>query len=373
MTATASADVLLDGIRRWVEIETPTDAPQAVNLLVDVAEREYRAHGLVTERIEGREGLGDHLLARTPWGGDARGVLVLSHLDTVHPIGMLGRLPFRVEGDRAYGPGIYDMKGGAYLAFDALCGQVSTGAETPLPVTHLLVSDEEVGSPTSRALIEREGARAAHVLVTEPARDGGKIVTARKGVARFSLRIRGVPSHAGSRHADGRSAVAELAHQILALEGMTDYERGVTVNVGLVGGGTRENVVAEEAWAQIDMRVPSLEVADEMLPRVLSLRPVTEGVTLEVEGGLNRPPFEKDARVAALLAHARGVAGELGFALEDVSTGGGSDGNFTAPLAATLDGLGVDGDGAHTHWEHLLVSSLVPRRQLLQRLMTTLA
>ena len=371
--ANFDADLILDGIRRWVEIETPTTAPDAVNRLVDVVEAGARALDADVERYAGRDGFGDHLALRSPWGRDAPGILVLSHLDTVHPIGFIERLPFRVEGDVAYGPGIYDMKGGAYLAYHALGETLRAGARTPLGITHLFVSDEEVGSPTSRAIIEAEARRAKYVLVTEPAREGGRIVTARKGVARFEMRIRGAPAHSGSRHEDGRSAIRELARQILVLEGLTDYERGVTVNVGIVSGGTRENVVPEEARAWIDLRVPSAAQADELVARVLGLQPHEEGISVEVTGSLNRPPFEKDERIEALFLHAKGLAREIGFDLQDLKTGGGSDGNFTARIAPTLDGLGVDGQGGHTHYEQMYVSSIEPRARLLHRLFETLA
>jgi glutamate carboxypeptidase len=364
-------DGILAGIRRWVELETPTDAPQAVDALMDLVAADYAAAGMLVERVPGRDGFGGHLIARSPWGRDAPQVLVLSHLDTVHPIGFIERLPFKVEGDVAYGPGIYDMKAGAYIAFHALCELARAGRTTPCGITHLIVSDEEVGSPTSRALIEAEGARAKAVLVTEPAREGGRIVTARKGVGRFELKITGQPAHAGARHQDGRSALKELARQILILEGMTDYDRGITVNVGVAHGGTRENVVAEEAWAGIDLRVPSPPVADEMVARILALKPHEDGVTVTVTGGMNRPPYVKDERITALFEHAKGLAAEIGFELKDLMTGGGSDGNFTAALAPTLDGLGVDGKGGHTHYEQIYVSSIVPRARLLYRLMET--
>jgi glutamate carboxypeptidase len=178
---------MLDGIRRWVEIETPTEAPERINRLVTLVASGYEALPATLERIPGRDGCGDHLIARSAWGQDAPGILVLSHLDTVHPIGFIERLPFRIEGDRAFGAGIYDMKGGAYLAWRAFAEVCAAGERPPLGITHLYVSDEEIGSPTSRALIEAEGHRAKYVLVTEPARDGGKIVTGRKGVARFEV------------------------------------------------------------------------------------------------------------------------------------------------------------------------------------------
>jgi glutamate carboxypeptidase len=363
---------ILDGIRRWVAIETPTEAPAQVNKLADLVASGYRDLPATIERIAGHSGCGDHLVARSSWGRDAPGILVLSHLDTVHPMGFIERLPFRIEGDSAFGPGIYDMKGGAYLAYHAFRQICADRAHAPLGVTQLYVSDEEIGSPTSRALIEQEGRKAKYVLVTEPARDGGKIVTGRKGVARFEIFIKGVPSHAGTRPEDGRSAIRELGNIIQTLEGMNDLKRGVTVNVGVVRGGTKPNVIAEEAYAEVDMRVPTIADSDELVPKILNLKSRTEGVSVKVVGELNRPPYEKNNAGAALYEHAKTLAAEIGFDLVDTATGGGSDGNFTAPHTATLDGLGVDGQGAHTHYEQLYISSIEPRARLLHRLYQTL-
>lgn len=363
---------ILDGIRRWVEIETPTDVPAQVNKLVDLVAEGYRGLPANLERIAGHSGCGDHLVARSAWGQDAPGILVLSHLDTVHPLGFVERLPFRIEGDTAFGPGIYDMKGGAYLAYHAFRRLSADGAPPPLGITQLYVSDEEIGSPTSRALIENEGRKAKYVLVTEPARDGGKIVTGRKGVGRFEVFIKGVPSHAGTRPEDGRSAVHELGNVIQALAAMNDVSRGISVNVGVISGGTRPNVIAEEAYAEVDLRVPTMSDSDELTAKILSLKSRTEGVTVKVTGELNRPPYEKSNAGAALYEHAKTIAAEIGFDLVDTSTGGGSDGNFTAPHTATLDGLGVDGAGAHTHYEQMYISSVEPRARLLYRLYQTL-
>ncbi len=363
---------ILDGIRRWVEIETPTEAPEQVNKLATMVAEGYRDLPATIERVAGHSGCGDHILARSSWGQDAPGILVLSHLDTVHPLGFIQRLPFRIEGDSAFGPGIYDMKGGAYLAYHAFAELCATPERSPLGVTQLYVSDEEIGSPTSRALIEKWGRKAKYVLVTEPARDGGKIVTGRKGVGRFEIFVRGVPAHAGTRPEDGRSAIRELANIIQALEAMNDLKRGVTVNVGVVRGGTRPNVIAEEAYAEVDLRVPSVADGDDLVPKILNLKSRTEGVSVKVVGGLNRPPYQKGNAGAALYEHARTLAGEIGFDLVDTFTGGGSDGNFTAPHTATLDGLGVDGEGAHTHYEQLYISSIEPRARLLHRLYQTL-
>src|SRR5437588_1876373 len=363
---------VLDGIRRWVEIETTTQAPGQVNRLASMVSDGYRDLPADIERIAGRSGCDDHLVARSSWGQNARGILILSHLDTVHPMGFIERLPFRIEGDSAFGPGIYDMKGGAYLAYHAFRQLCANGERSPLGVTQLYVSDEEIGSPTSRSLIEAEGRKAKYVLVTEPARDGGKIVTGRKGVARFEVFVKGVPSHAGTRPEDGRSAIRELGNIIQTLEEMNDLKRGVTVNVGVIRGGTKPNVIAEEAYAEVDMRVPSIADSDELVPKILNLKSRTVGVSVRVVGELNRPPYEKGNAGAALYEHAKTLAAEIGFELVETATGGGSDGNFTAPHTATLDGLGVDGQGAHTHYEQLYISSIEPRARLLHRLYQTL-
>jgi len=366
------ASIILEGIRRWVEIETPTEAIAEVNRLGDLIAEGYADLPVSVERIAGRDGCGDHLAVRSTWGRDAPGILVLSHHDTVHPLGFIERLPFRIDGDRAFGPGIYDMKGGAFLAYHAFRQICADVARPPLGITQLYVSDEEIGSPTSRALIEAEGRKAKYVLVTEPARDGGRVVTGRKGVGRFEVFVKGVPAHAGSKPEDGRSAIRELANVIRSLDALNDPKRGITVNVGVVRGGTRPNVIAEEAYAEIDLRVRTMADADELTQKILGLKSRTEGVSVKVIGDLNRPPYEKSNAGAALFEHARGLAAELGFDLVDMSTGGGSDGNFTAPHTATLDGLGVDGEGAHTHYEQMFISSIEPRARLLYRLFQTL-
>jgi glutamate carboxypeptidase len=366
------AKEILEGIRRWVEIETPTEAPEQINKLATIVADGYRELPATVERIVGTRGRGDHLVVRSKWGHDKPGILVLSHLDTVHPMGFIKRLPFKVDGDNAYGPGIYDMKGGAYLAYHAFKQICRHDKASPLGITHLYVSDEEIGSPTSEALITKHGQGAKYVLVTEPGRDGGKVVTSRKGVARFDVYIKGVPAHSGTRPRDGRSAVGELANIIQTLHAMTDFDRGVTVNVGVVRGGSKPNVVAEEAHAEVDLRIPTIAAADEYVAKIRALKPKIDGVSIKVEGGLNRPPYEKSNSGAALYEHAKQLAGELGFDLPDTFTGGGSDGNFTAPYTGTLDGLGVDGDGAHAGHEHMYISSIAPRTKLLYRLYQTL-
>ena len=366
---------LVEGIREWVEIESPTTEPEAVNQLMDLVQGQLQAAGAQVERIPGRDGFGDHVKARSPWGGGGPGILVLSHLDTVHPLGTLGgRLPFRIEDNKVYGPGIADMKGGAYMGFNAFRYVAASGETPPLPVTLIYTADEEVGSDTSREMIEEAARQAKYVLVTEPGRNGGSVVTARKGTGRFEMRFTGRPAHSGAAHEQGRSALKELAHQILALEAMTDYERGITVNVGVVGGGTRPNVVPEHAMAELDIRVNTMETAEEMVAKVLALKAVDPDVKLEVTGQMNRYPYVKDEGIDALYHHAKGLADELGLPLPETATGGGSDGNFTAVLGVpTLDALGADGASAHTLNEHIFLDKLVPRQGLLIRLLQTLS
>lgn len=362
---------ILATIAEWVETESPTSDAEAVNRCIGKADSLCRAFGLTTERTPGRDGYGDILSAADP-GADGEGILVLSHLDTVHPHGTLGRNPFRREGDRVFGPGIYDMKGGACLALYA-CRSARRDDPQSLPVRFLFLPDEEVGSPTSREAIEREAARAKYVLVTEPAREGGKIVTGRKGVARYGVTAHGRPAHSGLRHQDGRSAVREMAHQILAIEALTDYGRGLTANVGLISGGTGANVVPAHCRIEVDVRVADMASARFVEERMRSLSSSDPEVRLVVEGGLNRPPFEKSPEIERLYQTARTLAGEIGFDLVDMTTGGGSDGNFTAAMGIpTLDGLGVDGAGAHTEEEHMLFSSIAPRGRLMKRLFETL-
>ena len=369
---TPDTQELLAGINRWVEIESKSDDAEGLGRMMAIAEADFQAAGLVTERIAGRDGFGNHFTARAPWGGDGPGVLVLCHLDTVHPRGTLQANPIRTEGDRAYGPGIYDMKGGVWLALSAVKSLVDAGRETPLPVRFLVVSDEEMGSQTSRPHIEAAAETAKYVLVTEPARDGGCCVTARKGSARVVITAHGKSAHSGMRHSDGESAILEIARQIVDIEAMTDYGRGLTLNVGIVSGGSATNVVPDRCTADVDIRMTAPEDAAEVLTKIRGLKPYNPAVELTVSGDLNRPPYRKTNAIASLYEHARALAGEIGFDLGDVFTGGGSDGNFTAAVAPTLDGLGVDGAGAHTLEEHLHISSLVPRMTLLRRLFETL-
>jgi glutamate carboxypeptidase len=372
------ADEVLAGIVEWVSIESPSHDAKSVNKVVDHVEGQFRDLGLKLERIPGRDGFGDILECKTPpemSQGDGKGILVLAHLDTVHPIGMIEKdLKIRREGDSVFGPGIYDMKAGGYIAYYALRHLVRQGKKTRLPVTFLFIPEEEVGSPTSRARIEEAARGHKYALVMEPGRDGDRVVTSRKGVGRFTLTVKGTASHAGVRHQDGRSAIHEMAKQIMRIEAKTDYARGITCNVGLIQGGTGVNVVPSECKIEVDLRVPSQQLAEEMTHWFLNLEPIGHDVTLTVEGEMNRPPYQKDAGISALFEKAQAIYREIGKELLDVPlTGGGSDGNFTAALGIpTLDGLGADGKGAHAAFEQIYYSSLVPRTYLCTRLLETL-
>ncbi|MCA0316934.1 MAG: M20 family metallopeptidase [Proteobacteria bacterium] len=368
-------DEVIEGIRRWVTIESPTYDASGIEAVLDEVEKDFEGLPVTFDRRPGVDGYAGILKVSTAEPSNEKPILVLTHMDTVHPKGTLtGRLPFRRDGDKLFGPGLYDMKGGAYLAVAGYRALIRAGVTPARPVTFLFTPDEEVGSPTSRAAIEEEARKAAYVLVTEPARDGGRIVTARKGVGRFHLVTHGRPAHAGARHQDGRSAIREMAHQILAVEGMTDYARGITTTVGLVKGGSAANVTPETCTAEIDLRVPDPAVGKEMVDRILGLKPVDPDVTVRVEGDINRPAYPKTTMIVDMLERAQAVARSIGFDLQDCPmTGGGSDGNFTAALGVpTLDGLGIDGAGAHTLDEHGLVSSILPRARLLAGLMETL-
>ncbi|OJU31907.1 MAG: carboxypeptidase, partial [Alphaproteobacteria bacterium 65-37] len=306
------ADEVLGGIVEWVSIESPSHDAKSVNKVVDHVEGQFKDLGLKLERIPGRDGFGDILEAKTPWG-EGKGILVLAHLDTVHPLGMIEKeLKVRREGDSIFGPGIYDMKAGGYIAYYALRHLIRQGKRTKLPVTFLFIPEEEVGSPTSRSRIEEAARGHKYALVMEPGRDGDKVVTSRKGVGRFTLSVKGRAAHAGVRHQDGRSAILEMARQIERIEGKTDYARGITCNVGLIRGGTGVNVTPSECVADVDLRVPSQQLAEEMTHWFLNLEPIGKDVELTVEGGMNRPPYQKDAGITALFEKAQAIYREIG-------------------------------------------------------------
>ena len=369
-------EAILARLRPWVECESPTFDAGAVNRMLDLAGRDLAMLGARVERIPGRMGFGDAVRARFPHpAGDAPGILVLAHLDTVHPVGTLSALPFRREGGRCYGPGICDMKGGTLLAFEALRELARAGIPTSRPVTVLLTPDEEVGTPSTRDLIEAEAARHAVVLVPEPGRPEGDspiggVVTGRYAIARFNLRTTGRPSHAGAKLSDGRSAIREMCRQILAIEAMTT--EAATYSVGVIHGGQWVNCVATHCDAEaltMARRQPDLDGA---VTRMLGLRAGAADTVLEVRRGVTRPVWEPDAAVMELYARARELAAALGHGMGHESAGGGSDGNFTGALGIpTLDGLGVLGAGYHTLGEYIREDSLVPRARLLAGLLAS--
>ncbi|MCJ8518836.1 glutamate carboxypeptidase [Pseudorhizobium tarimense] len=372
--ANIDVDRLLDELRVWVEMETPSGDAAAVNQLADRLEAIGREAGFVIERRAGTLGFGDIVAVRTPRleGYNAKSVLILAHIDTVHAIGTInGKLPLRQEGDRLYGPGIYDMKAGVLMALEAMKLVAKMGHN--LPIDLLVVPDEEVGSKSSRPMIEDFAKNAAFALVVEPARDGGKIVTARKGVGMFDVVVRGRASHAGVRPLDGRSAIRAAARLVLELEALNDPARGVTVTTGTIHGGTGRNTIPAECRIQLDLRLPDKGTADEVMEKVRAMAPVDPDIIFEITGDLNRPPFAQSDEGRRLFDHAAKIAGDLGILLEGMTTGGGSDGNFTAALGVpTLDGLGADGAGAHTLEEHILISSMAPRTALLANLIASL-
>ena len=366
-------DEMLEGLSAWVLVESPTNVPEGVNAMMDLAEAEMVSLGAAIRREPGGDGYGDVLVARVEGAVEDKGILVLGHLDTVHGVGTLeGPLPFRREGDRLYGPGTYDMKGGMYAACYAMKQLLRAGRTPVLPVTFMFIPNEEVGSPTTRRRIEDEAQRHRFVLVPEPAKQG-RLVTGRHGIARYIVTTRGRPSHAGATLARGASAIREMAHQIHAIETMSDPGSGTTMSVGIVNGGTFVNVVPIECRAEVLAVFPTREAFNSIAAFMSSLKPVNADVTITVEPGPVRPLFEPGEGSLALYSRAEEIAKSIGFVPGHGSFGGGSDGNFTGALGIpTLDGLGLCGDGAHTHDEHILVSSLVPRARLLAGLLESL-
>lgn len=367
---------VLADIERMAAIESPTASPEGVNLMMDLVMSWFAPLGAVMERQKIDPRFGDMVRVTTDPGCNGPGILVLSHLDTVHPVGTLARdLPIRRDGDRLYGPGVFDMKGGAMLAIAAWRCLTAQGGKSRLPVTFLFTPDEENGSVASRKHIEAAAKNAKYVLVTEPKRNGGRVVTSRKGTGRFQIEAHGRPSHAGAKHEEGRSAIRAVAHAILEIEAWTDYARGITTNVGMVAGGTGVNVIPEHARINADVRVVDPQSAAEMESRYRGLTSKVHGVTLTVTGQMTRPPWAPDAATMSLFERAKDIAAGIGVALETgPRTGGGSDGNFTAAMGVpTLDGLGVDGEGAHTLQEHLLISSVEPGVRLFRGLFEQLA
>ncbi len=358
-------DQMVDTIRRLVEIESPSDNKQAVDRISAFVAEEFAALG-GRAQFHRVADFGNHLQVDFEGETQQKPILLLGHYDTVYPTGSLATMPCRVGNGRLWGPGVLDMKSGIALMLYALEGLQALHGRLPRPVTVLLVSDEEIGSDTSRHLTENLAKQSSAVLVLEPSYGPkGAVKTARKGVGEYTLKVTGVASHSGLDFEKGQSAIVELAHQIGAISKLVDLKRGLTLNVGLVQGGTRVNVIAAEATASLDVRIARMKDAAGIDRKLRSLKPFNRKCKVEVTGGINRPPLERNAGVAMLYSRASVIAKELGWKLTEAAVGGGSDGNFTAGLGIpTLDGLGGVGDGAHALHEFIVVSEL-PRRAAL--------
>jgi glutamate carboxypeptidase len=372
--STFSADALLAELLDWVRIESPTYDAATVNKMEDFIAPRIEALGFAVERLPGRDGFGDILRCRRAGRTDGAGMLMIAHADTVHPVGTLaGKLPIRRQGDKCFGPAIYDMKGGTVIALAALKAVIDA-KKLALPVTIVINPDEEIGSPTSRQTIEAEAKRHKYVLIPEPAKgERGEVTTGRHAFQRFFLTTHGRPAHSGWTNKDGRSAVRVMAQIVEELERRSDFDKGPTYAVSVFHGGQWVNCVPMTCTAQA-LCVSRDAATFAEIGRVMdSLAGVRSDVRIEIERGPVRPLWTAHAATLALYERARRIAGEVGFDLRHGQHGGGSDGNFTGAMGiATLDGLGVMGGGAHTHEEHILVSSLVPRATLLARLIAEL-
>lgn len=366
------SSAMANDLRTWVEIESPTHDPVAVNRMMDRARHDLSVAGARTERISVGAGFGDCVLGR--FGhlhADVPGILILGHMDTVHPVGTLRDFPWREEDGKAYGPGVLDMKSGNYLALEAVRQLKRADIQTPLPVTVLFTSDEEVGSPACRALIEAEAARHAHVLVPEPARRNAGVVTGRYAIARFRLTAHGRPSHAGRMLGEGASAIKEICHQVIAIEALTEPE--ATYSVGVIRGGEWVNCVTTTCHAEVLVAATTDARLEEAVERLSNLASVNDAVRLEVVRGVTRPVWEPTTASWKLYEHAAGLADKLGFEIIAQSSGGGSDGNFTGAMGlSTLDGLGARGDWPHTLEEHIIIDSLAERGRLLAAILATI-
>jgi len=345
-------------LRELVEIESPTYSP-GVRAVTERMGRELEALGASVSLLDG-----DHLRAELEGRGEP--LLLIGHTDTVWAVGTLASMPFRVDGDLAYGPGVYDMKACLVVLVEAI--RLAGDERRALRV--FLTADEEMGSRTARPLLEAAADGVAAGLVVEPPGSSGNLKTSRKGLGRFTMTIRGRPAHAGTHRHEGVSAIDELAHQIQALNALNDPDRGTTINVGVVSGGTSENVVAAEAQARVDVRVATMADRDAVERALAHLQPVHPEAKLELGGGWTRPPLERSDGAGRLFDQARTYGRELGLELEEESSGGGSDGNLVGAIGVpVLDGLGAEGGGAHAPDEHVFLPSLPVRAQLLSQLL----
>jgi glutamate carboxypeptidase len=360
----ARQEACVQTIRELVEIESPSDNKAAADRIGEVLARKFTALG-GRAHLHTATDFGDNLQVDFAGRNDMKPVLLLGHFDTVYPLGTLATMPCRVADGRMSGPGVLDMKSGIALMLSAIEALQAWHGELPRPVTVFLVSDEEVGSYSSRRITETLATGSAAVLVLEPAGPRGAVKTARKGVGEYTLQVRGVASHAGLDPGKGHSAILELARQIPVLWKLNDLPGGVSVNPGVIHGGTRTNVIAAEATVEIDVRIKRAKQAAVLDRKICALKPFDRHCKLSIEGGINRMPMERNAGVAALYKKAKTIASEMDWKLEEAAVGGGSDGNFTAGIGVpTLDGMGGVGTGAHALHEHIVISEL-PRRALL--------
>jgi glutamate carboxypeptidase len=361
--------------RALVDVESPSGDEAGSKAVVSLLAAAAEATSGVTkiERVAS-ENYGEHLRLRAL--GDSpkiKPIVILGHTDTVHPRGSLRQRPWRVEGNRAYGPGVFDMKANCALALEVIRACTETAMRPQRPVVLLLTCDEETGSLTGRQLVETEARNAHAVLVLEPPASGGRVKTGRKGTGMFSVEAHGRAAHAGLEPEKGASAILELARQTDRLHALNGKNDGISVNVGVFQGGTLSNVVAAQARAEIDIRFSTVDEAKRIENEILNLRPFDDRIQLVVKGGINRPPLERSAKVLDLYNRAKGIAAQLNFELDETQVGGASDGNFAAAAgAAVLDGLGIAGDGAHAVHEHILIDDIPRRGALLAALINTL-
>jgi len=365
--AKSQSEAIAQTLRKLVNVESPSDNKPAVDAAVRLT-AELAAPLGGRAKIHKQKAFGDVLELRFgPARSSRKPILLLGHLDTVWPLGTLAAMPWRERGGRIYGPGVLDMKAGVAMALAAI--RIIEEQKVSRPITLLLNSDEEVGSPVSRPITERLALASSAVLVLEPAQ-GLACKTARKGVGDYHLHVTGVAAHSGVDFERGHSAILELARLLQTVAGFTDLGVGRTVNPGVISGGTRSNVIAQHAYADIDVRIAKASDAARVEKLFRGLRCADPACRLEVTGGLNRPPMERKPGTAALYKQARKLAAEIGFTLDEAATGGGSDGNFTAALGVpTLDGLGAVGEGAHAAHESVVIEHLVPRTALLAALL----
>jgi len=358
-------------LKTLVETESPSHDKAAVDRVGAIVAKEARKLGAQVDVIHNDE-TGDHVLARyessSPSGrGQGEGILILCHLDTVFPLGTVQKTPYREEDEKIFGPGTLDMKAGIVIAFAAIEQAQKHGLKRP--ITLLCTSDEEIGSHTSRALIESLAMEAALVLVMEGALLDGSLKTWRKGVGEFWIKTKGRAAHAGGAHQDGRNAIEEMAHQVIAIQKLTDYSKETTLNVGVIQGGTVSNVVPEKAVIQVDVRVMQPGEWERLESEISKLEPVLEGTSIEVTGGLNRPPMPYDDMMKSTFEKAKSIASKLGMELTAGGTGGASDGNFVASLGIPLlDGMGAVGEGYHSEREYIFAESIEQKAKLIAAL-----